>query len=267
MNSPTWSDLNSESIVPPLGARQAPDLGPVAAMVSCKPDVDWMKKQMTDPRVFPFFNNTLMTTPKTNKGISVAGPYMGSPYAAMILESIIARGAEEILVLGWCGATDDCLTVGDVVLVEGAIVDEGTSCNYTRLSPDLPIVRPDPGLTDRFETHWRKTVETHGDPDQTGSRPTLSRQTIWTTDAIYRETPKKVAHFRQLGATAVEMECSALFSVAKFRKKKIAAILVVSDSVAAADWKPGFRKKIFKQSRQTAVKTILTFTKQMDQHG
>ena len=32
---------------------------------------------------------------------------------------------------------------------------------------------------------------------------------VWTTDAVFRETPAKVERFRQQGALAVEMELSA----------------------------------------------------------
>lgn len=263
MNFPTWSDLNSESIVPPLGARKAPDLGPVALMVSCTPDVRLVKSQMDSPRVFAFFNNTLMTSKEGDKGICAAGPYMGAPYAAMLLESMIARGAQKIIVLGWCGAVNSDLNVGDIILAESAIVDEGTSCNYVRLDPALPCVESDPGLTQEFLDFWQSRKDEKNDlqPAQ------ISRQTIWTTDAIYRETPKKIAYFKKLGASAVEMECSALFSVARFRKVQIAALLVVSDSVASKDWNPGFRKKRFKAARKTACERAVKFANRLCENG
>jgi len=269
MSFPTWSDLNSESIVPPLGARKAPDLGPVALMVSCKPDINLIKSKHRGARVFPFFNNTLMTL-DGDQQISVAGPFMGAPYGAMILESLIARGAEKIVVLGWCGGTSPELNVGDLVVVRKAIVDEGTSRNYAHLSSDLPCSEPDLVFTqqlydfcrDEFDIYQKPAAGQENLENETFSfRPRLSRQTIWTTDAIYRETPEKVAHFKSLGAAAVEMECSALFSVARFRKVDISALLVVSDSVAASDWKPGFRKKRFKQSREMACRMVTDFSK------
>jgi len=263
MNSPTWSDLNKESIVPPLGARKGPDLGPVALMVSCKPDINLIKPQLASPMVFPFFNNTLMTSNDGDKGISVAGPYMGAPYGAMILESLIARGVQQIVVLGWCGGVSGNLNVGDIIVADKAIVDEGTSCNYVPLDPELPCIKPDKDLSDQlfeFCSQEFKKFSIDQAPIQ------LKKQTIWTTDAIYRETPKKVAYFKGLGAQAVEMECSALFSVAQFRKVQIAALLVVSDSVASTDWKPGFRKKRFKKARQMASETLLNFTKKTSEH-
>ncbi len=46
------------------------------------------------------------------------------------------------------------------------------------------------------------------------------------------DTPKKVALFRQLGASTVEMECSALAACAKFRKVDFAQILFTADTLA-----------------------------------
>ncbi len=183
------------------------------------------------------------------KGFSIAGPYIGAPYGVMLLESLIARGARDIIVLGWCGAVTPGLSCGDLIIPDHAIVDEGTSCNYKVLDPDLPCSRPDKNLSDRLSDHLTaKGVKFH-------------RRPIWTTDAIYRETPQKVAWFREKGAHAVEMECSALFAAAEYRKVNITALLVVSDSLASGsgDWDPGFRKKTFKAARKSACKSVLGF--------
>ena len=249
MNFPTWSDLNDESIVPPLGARKAPDLGPVAVMAACQPDIPILVSSMDQPRSHPFFNDRLMTDDQ----ISLAGPSMGSPYAAMMLESLVIRGVETIAVLGWCGAVNSTLKAGDIILADPAIIDEGTSRNYARLVQDPAMASPDAGLTEHLLQFSQARM-----PDRT-----ISRQTVWTTDAIYRETPKKVAFFRELGADAVEMECSALFSVAEYRKVKIAALLVVSDSLGDKKWQPGFKKEAFKAARKAACRTIIEFAKQL----
>jgi hypothetical protein len=55
---------------------------------------------------------------------------------------------------------------------------------------------------------------------------------IWTTDAIYRETPEKVTAYQQQNILAVEMEVSALLAVASFRSVQMAALLVVSDELS-----------------------------------
>ena len=254
MNYPTWSDLNNESVIPPLGARRAPQAGSVAVLVSCEPDFKMIRSSFASQKVQPFFTSTLII-PGDDKGICIAGPFIGAPYAAMILESLIARGVKQVVMVGWCGAVRDDIAVGDLIIPQKAIVDEGTSVNYIRLEGDPPCSRPDQELGDRLI----RILDPHD--------AVVKQVPVWTTDAIYRETPKKVAWFRDKGAGAVEMECSALFSVARFRNVPITAVLAVSDSVAEKKWDPGFRKKQFKQARKTACRAAMELAGVLSKDG
>ena len=249
MSYPTWSDLNSPSIVPPLGARQAPDIGPAALMVSTEPDLRYIRSQAGSLDSSPFFMGSLLTD--SDRGISVAGPYIGAPYGVMLLESLIAKGACRIIVLGWCGALGPGLSPGDLVVPDRALVDEGTSRHYAKLDADPAAVSPDAALSAALVRHLEKA----------GHSPRIAP--VWTTDAIYRETREKVRWFRAKGATAVEMECSALFAAAAYRNTPVAALLVVSDSLAEenGDWDPGFRKKRFKTMRKTACDQVIAMTR------
>jgi uridine phosphorylase len=137
------------------------------------------------------------------------------------------------------------IQAGDLIVPDKGLVDEGTSRHYASLNPVTPQTFPHGGLT-------RKLT------DRLEARGLISVQgPVWTTDAIYRETPKKVDWFRGQGAIAVEMECSALFSVAAFQTVEVAALLVVSDSLAAGNWDPGFRRYRFKAARHEACEAIL----------
>lgn len=245
MSFPTWSDLNDESLIPPLGARDAPDIGPVAVMVSTEPDVRYLEANSGKKRSLPFFLGRL-SIPE-NGGFAFVGPYLGAPYAVMILESLIARGANRVVVVGWCGAVAHGLRVGDILIPDAAISDEGTSRNYMEMpeETDFPTLFPSPELSRVLQD----TFENSGIVCKTG--------TLWTTDAIYRETRKKVDFFKHMGAVAVEMECSALFAVAAYRKIDVAAVLIVSDDVSEEEWKPGFKAKQFKASRRKVLDVIL----------
>lgn len=254
MNYPVWSDLNNESIVPVLSARKAPDIGPVAVMVSCAPDIALIKSKKDNFKVSSFLTSTIMTSEENNKGVCFAGPFIGSPYAAMLLECLIARGARQIIVLGWCGAVTEKLEAGDIIIPCKSIVDEGTSSNYSILDTKIPSSTPDLNMTQQLSDHL------------TSCGIDFQKETVWTTDAIYRETEKKVAYFRRVGAKAVEMECSALFSVARYRKASIAGLLVVSDKLTSKEWEPGFRKKLFKDARHNACEAVMSFAKKMCDH-
>ncbi len=250
MSYPTWSDLNSPSIVPPLGDRQAPDIGPAALMVSTEPDLNYIKSNSGTLDRRSFFTGSLFTDDK----ISIAGPYIGAPYGVMLLESLIAKGARDIIILGWCGAISAGLAPGDLLVPNKAFIDEGTSRHYMALQKDSPAVLPDLELSERLV----QELECAGESVRTVP--------IWTTDAIYRETREKVAWYQKKDAHAVEMECSALFAAAAFRGVRATALLVVSDSLVAenGDWDPGFKKKRFKAMRKIACKQAVAITRMLD---
>ncbi|MBF0467506.1 MAG: nucleoside phosphorylase [Desulfamplus sp.] len=252
MSFPTWSDLDDESLIPPLGQRYTPDLGSVAVMVSTEPDIRYIEANSGKKTSLPFFLAKLFTL--DGEDISFAGPYLGSPYAAMILEALVARGVSRVVVIGWCGSITDQLQTGDILIPDSAICDEGTSRNYMQMpdNTDFPTVFPD----SRLAAKLRASLE---------NRQIINCSTgkIWTTDAIYRETQKKVAFFRDMGAVAVEMECSALFAVADYRKIDIAALLVVSDDLSSPEWKPGFKSVLFKESRKKVLGAIMDVIRDM----
>jgi uridine phosphorylase len=220
-------------------------------MVSADPDMGLIRQGFGKWQSRAFFNSSLLVRKEDPLGMSVTGPFIGAPYGVMLLESLIAKGARAVIVLGWCGGLSPDLFPGDLVVVENALADEGTSRHYMALSGDLPAVRADAGLT-----------ATLADTLGSAGLEVQPQSTIWTTDAIYRETPEKVAWYKDKGACAVEMECSALFAAAAFRKVPIAALLVVSDSLARTDgaWDPGFNKKRFKTMRKQACGVAMALT-------
>ena len=294
MSLPTLSDLNSPSLVPPLGAKKAPDIGELAVMVSTVPDVRYIKKNLGQPRSRSFFMGELFPAQepftkaspnqdkqklatgakeipspkrdvperKSDKNVGeettavFAGPYIGAPYAVMLLESLIARGARQIIVIGWCGSISPEMKIGDIIMPHAAISHEGTSQNYmdcTEPYPVIPVPSPpptSPGLYEKL-SHLLNERQT---PFKTGC--------IWSTDAIYRETAEKVAFFHSKGARAVEMECSALFAVAAHHKVELVSLVVVSDELSEAQWKPAFKSKAFRAARQQVADAVIDFCNQ-----
>jgi len=248
MNFPTWSDLNESGLISPHGARKGFESGSVALMVSTDPDFSHIRSNAFKGESRPLFLGTLFTG--VEKGVSFAGPYMGAPYAAMLAEALIAKGTHTIVVFGWCGAISGDFSVGDIIVADGAFSDEGTSRNYIEQTEPFPKILPHGDLQKCLKDEFMA----RNIPVKTG--------TLWTTDAIYRETPAKIEFFRKMGAVAVEMECAALFSVARFRKVRIASVVVVSDELGSLTWKPGFRSKIFKDARKQVAETLLSLCRQ-----
>jgi purine-nucleoside phosphorylase len=65
-----------------------------------------------------------------------------------------------------------------------------------------------------------------------------------------------VEHYATLGALTVEMEFTALATVAAFREIELAAMLMVSDELWAPNWRPGFHQPHFKQKSRAVLDAL-----------
>ncbi len=220
----------------------------------------------------------ISSTDTISSKVAVTGPYLGAPAAVMILESLIARGVKKVVVVGWCGAISDHLQTGDILIPDSAISDEGTSRNYIQMpsNTDFPTLFPCSELSQKLKSNLEVELSRHNSQNSTitkegtelviiesEKRIYCKTGKIWTTDAIYRETSKKIAFFKDMGAIAVEMECSALFAVGQYRKIDIASILVVSDTLTSNEWRPGFKELSFKESRKRLLGSITSIIKKI----
>ena len=175
--------------------------------------------------------------PIQENGFGAAGPALGAPMAAALSEVLIALGSKAVILMGYCGAIGKGIFIGDWVIPTWAYSEEGTSSHY------LPgkIFSSDPMLTASLH---RRLLET-------GRK--LHVGPTWTTDAFYRETKSKVAFHRESGRLAVEMELSAVFSVASYRGIKAGALLIVSDMLTKYMWVPGFKTPPLQASVDQAI--------------
>lgn len=177
-----------------------------------------------------------------DNNVGIVHAMIGAPAAAMNLEELIAYGARRIFELGLAGAIDTTCEPGDVVLLKGALSDEGTSKHYykggTRFNSSSV-------LTKRLEDSLRvgKVEYSTGD--------------AWTIDAPYRETREKVARYRRMGARVVNMESSAVFAVAQYRGVQVASAQIVSDVVSERKWEPAFHHGAIGSRRQQVLAAVL----------
>jgi purine-nucleoside phosphorylase len=87
----------------------------------------------------------------------------------------------------------------------------------------------------------------------------FSRGKAWTTDAPYRETLPKLSHFLAARADVVEMEASAMFNFARFRKVSLASVLVIGDSLADGVWHPAFNATAVQTKSLDLAQELLAF--------
>jgi uridine phosphorylase len=177
--------------------------------------------------------------------IALAGKFgIGCPATIAFLEELAACGIRRFVGIGSAGALHDDIKHGDVVLCSGAFSDEGTSAHYPGYKS---FSKPSRTLSARLALWFKKR------------KLTFIKGKAWTIDVPYRATKQKLEHFFSLGADVVEMEASAMFNVARFRKVEIVNVFVVGDSISDGKWNPDFRSKDNKTKFFLAAEEIVRF--------
>jgi purine-nucleoside phosphorylase len=240
--------MGRTAVINPYSGK-IPDSGPAfAVMAATLPDVKDLALSLCGSRdsFRDFFSSRLYQGDAGGLGFYIAGPFIGAPHAAILLENLIARGVRRVLFAGWCGSLSDSVSIGDLFIASGAWPDEGTSLHY--------------GVEDKGIL-----LETSADMNEDLAQAMdaldlpLRTGTVWTTDALYRETPEKINEFRNKKAVAVEMELSAILAVSAFRGVDLSSLLLVSDSVATLEWQPGFKNPDFKKGRKNLTSVVCKF--------
>ena len=155
-------------------------------------------------------------------------PGFGSPTAVMTLEELIAFGIEKFVSLGAAGGLQQRMNIGDIVVCDRAIRDEGTSFHYLL---GEKYAYPSHDLTENFCAVFER-IGIH-----------YIRGTSWTTDAPYRETIEELRQYRSDGVVTVEMEASALFAVGAYRGVSVSSIFAISDLLLEDDWNQGYHSE------------------------
>ncbi len=153
--------------------------------------------------------------------IAVMHPGVGAPLAAAFLEELIALGCRQFIACGGCGVLNGDIGLGHVVVPATAVRDEGTSYHY------LPPSREVAASLDAVQA-IKQALQKHHVPYIVGK--------TWTTDAIYRETPARIAQRRAEGCHVVEMETAAFFAVAQFRRVTFGQLLYGGDDLVGDAW-------------------------------
>ncbi len=178
--------------------------------------------------------------------VLLAGPLLGAPQTAMVLEKLIVLGAEAVLGLGWCGSLQPEVPLGSLVVPESAVGGDGTSPHYAE---NRRHHRPHAGLHRLLAKKMQELTDKHSMRGYKGP--------VWSTDAVYRETAALMDQGRAEGALAVEMEMAALFAVGGFRGVAVAGLLVVSDELFRAPWRSGVRSPHCRRAREQAARLAL----------
>lgn len=159
----------------------------------------------------------------TYKGIEIAlfMSLVGAPACTIAYEEILAMGLEKLIMFGTCGVLDRNIKDLAIILPTAAIRDEGTSYHYMKSSEEILV-------NEKYDKEFIKILNYNNVPYVRGK--------VWTTDAPYRETRAKVKKRKEQGCICVDMECSAMNAVAKFRGKDLFQFFYAADNLDSVKW-------------------------------
>jgi purine-nucleoside phosphorylase len=156
--------------------------------------------------------------------VSVQGSGMGQPSFAIYGNELFDEyGVQTIIRVGSCGALTDKLAVRDLVIASGACTD--SSMNRIRFEGLDYAPVADFGL---MRAAYDASASRSGDA---GVHVGL----IFSSDSFYSPRPELTARMVEYGVLAVEMEASALYTLAAKYGRRALAICTVSDHIVTGE--------------------------------
>jgi len=178
------------------------------------------------------------------KRISVMGTGMGVPSHSIYVNELITEYAVKTLIrVGTCGALQEDLEIGDVVLAMAASTDS----NINRLRFGGMDYAP----TASFEL----LLKAHQVAMDAGM--TVRAGNILTSDTFYDDDPSAWKRWAAFGVLVVEMETAGLYTLAAKYGVDALSILTVSDSlVTHAATSSEERERGFSRMAELALKIV-----------
>ncbi len=146
---------------------------------------------------------------------------VGGPACAGNLDLFYAMGIDKVMFCGGGGVLDKNIEVGQLLVVDGAIRDDGVSYHY--IAP-ARYIYTDPTVTGKITQY----LDEHS--------ISYIRGLTWTTDAMFRETRDKIVQRKAEGAKIVEMEQAGCIAVSQFRGFQYGALIYGGDDVSQEEW-------------------------------
>ena len=165
---------------------------------------------------------------------------MGAPAAVIQLEYLKVFSVKRVFSLGLAGGLHDTNPIGTGVFIQEAFRDEGCSYHYRAAAPSVknPHLEIGNKLTERLK---------------------LTTVKSWTTDAPFRETQWECEKWTKEGLSCVEMEASALMTVADYHSLPLFCLAVISDFMNQGTWHRGFSNPLVKKRLLSLLESLLFY--------
>jgi len=148
----------------------------------------------------------------------------GGPVCATVIEEMAYLGVRCVLGYGYSGSLRKEIEPGKIVLASSAFISDGTSREYRNASE----VAASPELLAAYEEMKRSFPSA------------VVAGKAWTTDAIYRERPSKIASWIRAGADFVNMDTSPFYAAGRTVGVEALYFSLVSDYVGGQEWDQQF---------------------------
>ncbi|MFZ2356545.1 MAG: hypothetical protein WAW67_01810, partial [Candidatus Omnitrophota bacterium] len=224
------------------------DVGKYAIVPGPKDRLDVLMKKIENPvKNFSFMEYTMYTG--TWQGIRITGINGGrfSTDTSITSEVMCNAGIQNIIRIGTCGALDENMQIGDLIIVDKVIRGDGVTPYY---------------VDKNFQTQADKKIADTLYEVAKGMGVNVHRGTTWTTDALLRETRELVEAKRKEGAIAVDMVSSTLLTIAQTYNIKAGSILAVSDNVITGEM--GFMNPLYYMAESNLITIALETVKKLE---
>ncbi|MDO4501075.1 MAG: nucleoside phosphorylase [Erysipelotrichaceae bacterium] len=174
--------------------------------------IDLIKTFLDDPKEL-MYNREFRSVEGTYKGIKVIAMStgMGSSSISIAVEELAHLGVHTMIRVGSAGALQSDINLGDLILGEGAIRDDGASKHY---APAIYPACPNHEVLEAII----KACKDNDFPYHTGV--IQSHETFY-----YDNNSKEEEMWSKLGVLGGDFESAALFTVGRIRKVRCASIL------------------------------------------
>jgi purine-nucleoside phosphorylase len=179
------------------------------------------------------------------KRVSVQGSGMGVPSIAIYANELIREyGAKRLIRVGTCGAMQRHVQVRDLILAQAACTDSGMNRNAFG-GWDFSPIASFSLLKAAYEQAASRGLRVH-----VGN--------IFTSDLFYRDDQSIVQKFMDHGVLAVEMETTALYTLAAKHGVEALTILTVSDHLLTGEETTAAeRQTTFNDMIEVALETVI----------
>jgi uridine phosphorylase len=230
------SHFTPQRMLTMLGLK-SDSLGPYALIPGPKERMDMLLTLLDNPRKnFTFLDYEMHSGTLEGKRVTVGNGGRYAPDTAITTEILCGAGAQSLIRIGSCGSLQEHVKIGDLVIVTGALRGEGTSRYY---------------VAENFSTTAHADIINALKAAAEGLKVRYHLGRIFTTDALFQETPELIQQLNEQNLSSIDMVTSTFLTIAQVRGKKAGAVLAVSDECLCAKF--GFRDPAFLKAEQKTI--------------